>query len=78
MEWDGQGNSWVGSGSGPFNGRMTVREEAHRLLDAVPEDRLPNAVELPRRWAEVERGEHPRRRFRTTAVFDGEPDLAAL
>ncbi|MEY9966699.1 hypothetical protein ABIA33_004764 [Streptacidiphilus sp. MAP12-16] len=56
---------------------MTVREEAHRLLDAVPEDRLPDAVELLRQWAEVERGERPRRRFRTTAVFDGEPDLAA-
>ncbi|TDU06243.1 hypothetical protein EDD99_4791 [Streptomyces sp. 846.5] len=55
---------------------MTVREEAHRLLDAVPEDRLPDAVELLRQWAEAERGERPRRRFRTTAVFDGEPDLA--
>jgi hypothetical protein len=58
---------------------VTVREEAHRLLDTVPEDRLPDAVELLRQWAEaeVERGERPRRRFRTTAVFDGEPDLAA-
>ncbi|MFC0865045.1 hypothetical protein ACFHYQ_22385 [Sphaerimonospora cavernae] len=54
---------------------MSVREEAHRLLDAVPEERLPDAVELLRQWAVVERGERPRRRFRTTAVFDGEPDL---
>lgn len=54
---------------------MTVREEAHRLLDALPEDRLNDAIELLREWAEVERGERPRRRFRTTAAFDGEPDL---
>ncbi|KPM54755.1 hypothetical protein ACG83_15055 [Frankia sp. R43] len=54
---------------------MSVREEAHRLLDALPEDRLPEAVELLRQWAAVERGERPRRQFRTTAVFDGEPDL---
>jgi short-subunit dehydrogenase len=25
---------------------MTVREEAHRLLDAVPEDRLADAVDM--------------------------------
>ncbi|WP_406312136.1 hypothetical protein OHA77_26275 [Streptosporangium sp. NBC_01639] len=55
---------------------MTVREEAHRLLDAVPEDRLPDAIELLRQWAEVERDERPRRRFRTTAIFDGESDLS--
>ncbi|OHV42524.1 hypothetical protein BBK14_31935 [Parafrankia soli] len=54
---------------------MSVRDEAHRLLDALPEDRLSDAVELLRQWAEVERGERPRRQFRTTAVFDGEPDL---
>jgi hypothetical protein len=54
---------------------MTVRDEAHRLLDALPEDRLMDAIELLREWAEVERGERPRRRFRTTASFDGDPDL---
>ncbi|WP_018505300.1 hypothetical protein [Parafrankia discariae] len=54
---------------------MSPREEAHRLLDALPEDRLPEAVELLRQWAAVERGERPRRQFRTTAVFDGEPNL---
>ncbi len=70
------GNSWADGGCGPYTERMTVREEAHRLLDAVPEDRLPDAIELLRQWAEVERGERPRRRFRTTGVFDGEPDLA--
>jgi hypothetical protein len=36
-----------------------------------------DAMELLREWAEVERGEHPRRRFRTTASFDGDPDLGA-
>ncbi|HEX5597248.1 hypothetical protein [Streptomyces triticisoli] len=54
---------------------MTVREEAHRLLNALPEDRLMDAIELLREWAEEERGERPRRRFRTTATFDGDPDL---
>jgi hypothetical protein len=56
---------------------MTVREDAHRLLDALPEDRLPDAIELLRQWADAEHSEHPRRRFRTTAIFDGEPDLGA-
>jgi hypothetical protein len=54
---------------------MTVREEAHRLVDAVPEDRLADAVEMLRQWASPEPGDTPRRRFRTTAIFDGEPDL---
>ncbi|MFF7141445.1 hypothetical protein ACFZB5_09380 [Streptomyces nodosus] len=54
---------------------MTVREEAHRLLDALPEDRLMDAVELLREWAEAERGERPCRRFRATVFFDDDPDL---
>jgi hypothetical protein len=55
---------------------MTTREEAHRLLDALPEDRLLDAIELLREWASVmEQESRPRRRFRTTAIFDGEPDL---
>ncbi|MGV9601054.1 hypothetical protein ACWDR1_30770 [Streptosporangium sandarakinum] len=40
---------------------MTVREEAHPLLDALPEDRLMDAVELLRGWIEVEWDERPRR-----------------
>ncbi|HET6213816.1 MAG TPA: hypothetical protein VFE14_13210 [Micromonosporaceae bacterium] len=56
---------------------MTVREEAHRLIDAVPEERLSGAVELLRQWAELDRNEGPRRRFRTTAIFEGEADLGA-
>jgi hypothetical protein len=56
---------------------MTVREEAHRLLDAVPEDRLTDAIDMLRQWASPEPGEVPRRRFRTTAIFDGEYDLGA-
>lgn len=55
---------------------MTVRDEAHRLLDALPEDRLSDAIELLRQWTEVAHEARPRRRFRTTGVFDGEPDLA--
>lgn len=56
---------------------MTVREEAHRLLDAVPEDRLRDAVNMLRQWASPEPGDVPHRRFRTTAIFDGEHDLGA-
>jgi hypothetical protein len=56
---------------------MTVREEAHRLVDAVPDDRLADAVEALRQWADLDRAVPARRRFRTTAVFDGDPDLGA-
>lgn len=54
---------------------MTVREEAHKLLDAVPEDRLTDAIDMLRQWASPEPGAVPRRQFRTTAIFDGEHDL---
>jgi hypothetical protein len=56
---------------------MTVREEAHRLLDAVPEDHLTDAVDMLRQWASPGPGNVPHRRegFRTTAIFDGEHDL---
>jgi hypothetical protein len=54
---------------------MTAREEAHRLLDAVPEDRLTDAVDMPRQCASPEPGDVPHRQFRTTAIFDGEYDL---
>jgi hypothetical protein len=56
---------------------MTAREEAHGLLDAVPEDRLTDAVDMLPQWASPEPGDVPRRRFRTTAIFDGEHDLGA-
>jgi hypothetical protein len=56
---------------------MTTREEAHRLLDEVPEDRLTDAIHLLRQWASPEPGDVPRRRFRTTAIFDGDHDLGA-
>ena len=54
---------------------MSVREEAHRLIDAVPEEQLADAVEMLRQWASPEPGDVPRRRLRMTAIFDGEPDL---
>jgi len=54
---------------------MTVREEAHRLIDAVPEDQLADAVQMLRQWSSPEPDDVPRRQFRTTAIFDGEPDL---
>jgi hypothetical protein len=56
---------------------MTVREEAHRLIDAVPDDRLSYAMAFLRQWAQSGPSARPRRRFRTTGIFDGEPDLAA-
>lgn len=56
---------------------MTVREEAHQLLDAVPEDRLTDAIDMLRQWASPQPGDVPRRQFRTTAIFDGEPDLGS-
>ncbi|RSN59084.1 hypothetical protein DMH01_24165 [Amycolatopsis sp. WAC 04182] len=40
---------------------FSLREEARRLLDTVPDERLPAG--------------QPRRCFRTVGVFDGEHDL---
>jgi hypothetical protein len=60
-----------------YTGWMTVREEAHRLLDTVPEDRLADAIDILRQRASPEPGDNPRRRFRATATFDGEHDLGA-
>lgn len=57
-----------------YSGPVTAREEAHRLLDEVPEDRLTDAIDMLRQWASPEPGDVPRRRFRTTAIFDGEHD----
>jgi hypothetical protein len=54
---------------------IALREEAHRLIDAVPEHQLPGTVEMLRQWASLVPATVPRRRFRTTAIFDGEPDL---
>lgn len=51
------------------------RDRAHRLLDAVPEDRVSDAVEMLRRLAEPTPATVARRRLRTVGVFDGEPDL---
>jgi hypothetical protein len=51
------------------------RADAHRLLDAVPDERVSAALEALRQLAEQPEGERPRRRFRTVGVFDGEPDL---
>jgi hypothetical protein len=56
---------------------MTVRDEAHRLIDAVPEERIAAFVEILRQWAGTDSSQPPLRRFRTTAIFDGEPDLGA-
>jgi hypothetical protein len=64
-------------GLATYTGSMSAREEAHRLLDEVPEDRLTDTIDMLRQWASPEPGDVPRRRFRTTAIFDGEHDLGA-
>ena len=52
------------------------REEARRLLEAVPDERVSAALILLRQLAEQDPdAEQPRRRFRTVGVFDGDPDL---
>lgn len=64
--------------AGPaYTGNMTAREDAHRLLDEVPEDRLAEAMDVLRQWASPQPDDVPARRFRTTAIFDGEHDLGA-
>ena len=55
---------------------MTVRDEAHRLLDEIPSDRLDDAVHLLRELG-AGASATPRRVFRTTAIFDGDPDTAS-
>lgn len=52
----------------------TPRSRAHRLLDAVPDERVSDAVDMLQRLAEPGSSDR-RRRFRTVGVFDGEPDL---
>ena len=54
---------------------MEPRADAHRLLDAVPDERVSAALELLRQLAEQPETERARRRFRTVGIFDGEPDL---
>ncbi|QXV60806.1 hypothetical protein CVV72_29975 [Amycolatopsis sp. TNS106] len=52
------------------------REEARRLLTAVPDERVSAALAALRRLTEAPLGAEPRRRrFRTVGVFDGEHDL---
>lgn len=51
------------------------RAEAHRLLDQVPAERIPDATELLRALVRRETTQPTRRRFRTVGVFDGESDL---
>lgn len=52
------------------------REEARRLLEAVPDERVSAALTLLRQLAEQDPdAERPRRQFRTVGVFDGEHDL---
>jgi hypothetical protein len=51
------------------------RAAAHRLLDAVPDERVSDALTLLRQFADQPETERPHRRFRTVGVFDGEPDL---
>jgi hypothetical protein len=56
---------------------MSTREDAHRLVDAVPDGQVDMVVEWLRQAAAIQGPPIPRRRFRTNGVFDGEPDLGA-
>lgn len=60
-----------------FDGMTSAREDAHHLVDAVPDDRVDAVVHWLRQFTEETSTGTPRRQFRTTGVFDGEPDLAA-
>lgn len=55
----------------------SAREDAHHLVDAVPDDRVDAVVLWLRRFTEAAETAPPRRRFRTVGVFDGESDLGA-
>ena len=56
---------------------MATREEAHRLLDAVPAERLDTVVQDLRRLAD-ELPERPvLREFELDGMFEAESDLAA-
>ena len=61
--------------TGPGWDAEEPRAEARRLLEAVPDDRVSDALAALRRLADQPDGPRPLRRFRTVAVFDGAPDL---
>lgn len=54
---------------------MTVRDDAHRLLDEVPDEHLAEVLDTLQRLHPV--ADRPRRKFRTTGSFEGEHDLGA-
>jgi hypothetical protein len=57
---------------------MTARDDAHQLVDAVPDDRVPAALELLRQLVEPTPTAYTgQRHFRTVGVFNGEPDLGS-
>jgi hypothetical protein len=57
---------------------MTARDDAHQLVDAVPDDRVPVALELLRQLVQPMPTAHVGpRHFRTVGVFDGESDLGS-
>ena len=62
---------------------MSTREDAHRLVDELPAERLDDVVRVLRGWStspeigELLDGEPVVRKFRTTAIFEGEPDLGS-
>ena len=56
---------------------MTVRDDLHQLVDAVPEDRLLSVVELLRQFTELGDEMRPRRVFRSAGALSAERDLAA-
>lgn len=56
---------------------MATREEAHRLVDAVPAERLDTVVQDLRRLADELPDRPVLREFELDGMFEAEPGLAA-
>jgi hypothetical protein len=64
-----------GSASTSKPSENAQRAHARRLLEALPDSRVDDAVALLRELTDSNEASPTRRRFRTVGVFDGEPDL---
>jgi uncharacterized protein YcsI (UPF0317 family) len=53
---------------------MSTREDAHQLLDTVPDDQLDGVIQMLRRWSVAGPEPVAIRQFRTVGVLDAEPD----
>jgi hypothetical protein len=55
---------------------MSTRDDAHRLLDEVPDDQLDGVVELLRRWSNAAQPPTARRQLSFVGAFEADPDLS--